>query len=263
MVSSPPKLVSKVDVRRAGERKHTELDWLDSWHSFSFGRHYDPANTHFGLLLVSNDDVVKPGMGFETHPHRDMEIVTWVLDGTLVHEDSKGNTGVIYPGLAQRMSAGTGVKHSEKNDSWRLDDEPHDQDVHFVQMWVPPDARSTTPGYEQLDISDQLGPVDAGSGELVVVASGMDAHRDRRAIFIRQRHAALHAARLQPGASIDSPVAAFVHLFVARGAVDLEGTGSLGTGDAARMTAAGGQRVTAGADGAEILVWEMAARLVN
>ncbi|MGH3774539.1 MAG: pirin family protein [Pseudonocardiaceae bacterium] len=261
MVGSPPKLVSKVDVRRADQRMHTELDWLDSRHSFSFGRHYDPANTHFGLLLVSNDDVVQPGMGFETHPHRDMEIVTWVLDGSLVHEDSKGNTGVIYPGLAQRMSAGTGIRHSEKNDSWRLDGEPHDQDVHFVQMWMPPDTRSTTPGYEQLDINSELGPVDAGSGELVVVASGMDAHRDRRAIFIRQQHAALHAARLQPGASVDVPAAAFVHLFVARGAVDLEGAGPLGTGDAARMTAAGGQRVTAGADGAEVLVWEMAAGL--
>jgi len=263
MVSSAPKLVSKVDVRRAGQRRHTELGWLDSRHSFSFGRHYDPANTHFGLLLVSNDDVVKPGMGFETHPHRDMEIVTWVLDGSLVHEDSAGNTGVIYPGLAQRMSAGTGIRHSEKNDSWRLDDEPHDQDVHFVQMWMPPDTRSTDPGYEQLDINSELGPVDGGSGDLVVVASGMDAHRDRRAIFIRQQHAALHAARLQPGGSVDLPAAAFVHLFVARGVVDLEGTGPLGTGDAARMTAAGGQRVTAGADGAEVLVWEMAARLAG
>jgi quercetin 2,3-dioxygenase len=263
VVSSAPKLVSKVDVRRAGQRMHTELGWLDSRHSFSFGRHYDPANTHFGLLLVSNDDVVKPGMGFETHPHRDMEIVTWVLDGSLVHEDSQGNTGVIYPGLAQRMSAGTGMQHSEKNDSWRLDDEPHDQDVHFVQMWVPPDTRSADPSYEQLDINNELGPVDAGSGDLVVVASGMDAYRDCRAIFIRQQHAALHAARLQPGCSVDLPAAAFVHLFVARGAVNLEGTGPLGTGDAARMTAAGGQRVTAGADGAEVLVWEMAARLAG
>jgi redox-sensitive bicupin YhaK (pirin superfamily) len=202
-------------------------------------------------------------MGFETHPHRDMEIVTWVLDGSLVHEDSQGNTGVIYPGLAQRMSAGTGMQHSEKNDSWRLDDEPHDQDVHFVQMWVPPDTRSADPSYEQLDINNELGPVDAGSGDLVVVASGMDAYRDCRAIFIRQQHAALHAARLQPGCSVDLPAAAFVHLFVARGAVNLEGTGPLGTGDAARMTAAGGQRVTAGADGAEVLVWEMAARLAG
>lgn len=262
MVSSALKLEPKVDVRRANQRKHTDLDWLDSRHSFSFGRHYDPANTHFGLLLVSNDDVVKPGMGFETHPHRDMEIVTWVLEGSLVHEDSKGNTGVIYPGLAQRMSAGTGIQHSEKNDSW-LDDERHDQDVHFVQMWMPPDSRSIDPSYEQLDINRELGPVDAGSGDLVVVASGMDAHRDRRSIFIQQRHAALYAARLQSGASVELPAAAFVHLFVARGAVELEGTGPLDTGDAARMTAAGGQRVTAGTNGTEVLVWEMAARLTN
>ena len=263
MVNSPPMLTPQVDVRPAAQRKHTDLDWLDSRHSFSFGRHFDPANTHFGLLLVNNDDVVDPGLGFETHPHRDMEIVTWVLDGSLVHEDSNGNCGVIYPGLAQRMSAGTGITHSEKNDSWRLNGERHDQDVHFVQMWVPPDTRSIEPGYQQLDINKELGPVDAGSGELVVVASGMDAHRDRRAISIRQQHAALHAARLQPGASVELPAAAFVHLFVARGAVDLEGTGPLGSGDAARLTVAGGQRVTAGPAGAEILVWEMAARLVN
>ena len=105
-----------VDLQRNGERFATQLGWLDSKHSFSFGHHYDPANTHFGLLLVSNDDVVAPGTGFETHPHRDMEIVTWVLDGGLVHQDSIGHNGVIYPGLAQRMSAGTGILHSEKND---------------------------------------------------------------------------------------------------------------------------------------------------
>ncbi|HEX5349232.1 MAG TPA: hypothetical protein VFW64_19330 [Pseudonocardiaceae bacterium] len=161
------------------------------------------------------------------------------------------------------MSAGTGIKHSEKNDSWRLDGEPHDQDVHFVQMWLPADTRSTAPSYQQLDINAELGPVDAGSGELVVAASGMDAHRDRSAIFIGHQHAALHAARLQPGASVDVPAAAFVHLYVARGAVDLEDTGPPDTGDAARLTAAGGQRITAAAGGAEILVWEMAARLTT
>ena len=260
MVSSPPKLLPRVDVRRAVDRRHTALDWLNSRHSFSFGRHFDPANTHFGLLLVNNDDVVQAEMGFEIHPHRDMEIVTWVLDGSLVHQDSEGNSGVIYPGLAQRMSAGTGIAHSEKNDSWRLGGERHNRDVHFVQMWVPPDTRSIEPSYQQLDINSELGPVEAGSGELVVVASGMDAHRDRRAISIRQQHAALHAARLQPGASVDLPSAAFVHLFVTRGAVDLEGTGSLATGDAARMTAAGAQGVTATST-AEILVWEMTARV--
>jgi redox-sensitive bicupin YhaK (pirin superfamily) len=261
MISAPLKLVPRVDVRRSAERKHTSLDWLSSRHSFSFGRHYDPTNTHFGLLLVNNDDVVQAGMGFEIHPHRDMEIITWVLDGSLVHEDSAGNFGVIYPGLAQRMSAGTGIQHSEKNDSWRLGGERHDRDVHFVQMWVPPDTRSIEPSYQQRDISSALGPPDAGSSELVVVASGMDAHRDRRAISIQQQHAALHAARLQSGASVELPAAAFVHLFIARGTVDLEGTGPLDTGDAARMTAAGGQRITAGPTGAEILAWEMHAGL--
>src|SRR3954467_14780992 len=141
-----------VDVRRAGERFWTRAGWLESWHSFSFGQHYDPANTHFGLLLVSNDDVVAPGTGFETHPHRDMEIVTWVLDGQLVHQDSSGHSGVIYPGLAQRMTAGRGIRHSEKNDSWRLGGEEHRNPVHFVQMWVVPDENSITPGYEQLEI---------------------------------------------------------------------------------------------------------------
>ena len=147
----------QLDLRRGGDRFATRIDWLDSKHSFSFGPHYDSANTHFGLLLVSNDDVVAPGSGFETHPHRDMEIVTWVLDGGLVHQDSTGHNGVIYPGLAQRMSAGTGILHSEKNDAWRLEDNPRPRDpVHFVQMWVVPDAPRVTPGYEQLDITEEL-----------------------------------------------------------------------------------------------------------
>ena len=106
-----------IDVRRAADRFATRIPWLDSHHSFSFGGHYDPANTHHGLLLVNNDDIVAPGTGFDTHPHRDMEIVTWVLRGSLVHQDSTGHAGVIYPGLAQRMSAGTGILHSEKNDA--------------------------------------------------------------------------------------------------------------------------------------------------
>ncbi|MEN3302243.1 pirin family protein, partial [Pseudonocardia sp.] len=112
--------VPEIDVRRAADRFASKISWLDSHHSFSFGAHYDPANTHHGVLLVNNDDIVKPGRGFDTHPHQDMEIVTWVLRGSLVHQDSSGHSGVIYPGLAQRMSAGTGILHSEKNDSWRL-----------------------------------------------------------------------------------------------------------------------------------------------
>jgi redox-sensitive bicupin YhaK (pirin superfamily) len=243
-------------VRRAGERFVTRVDWLDSKHSFSFGPHYDPRNTHFGLLLVSNDDVVLPGTGFETHPHRDMEIVTWVLEGSIVHQDSEGHSGVIYPGLAQRMSAGTGILHSEMNDSWRLHGgAAHSEPVRFVQMWVVPDEAKIRPGYEQLEISTEL-----ARGGLVLVASGRPAHDGQSAIRIKQRHAALYAARLAPGESAVLPEAPYVHLFVARGAVELDGADRLGEGDAARLTAAGGQRVRA-AEPAEILVWEMHARL--
>ena len=246
-----------VDVRRSADRFATKIGWLDSQHSFSFGHHYDARNTHFGLLLVNNDDVVAPGTGFETHPHRDMEIITWVLRGKLVHQDSQGHNGLIYPGLAQRMSAGTGILHSEKNDSWRLTGETsHDDPVHFVQMWVVPDESGITPGYEQLEIGDEL-----LRGGLVPVASGMPEHRDAAAIRIAQRHAALYAARLAPGQTVALPDAPFVHAFVAVGSVELEGTGPLATGDAARVTADGGRAVTAGPDGAEVLVWEMHARL--
>src|SRR3954447_4112064 len=146
-----------VDIRRAADRFATDIGWLDSKHSFSFSNHWDPQNTHHGLLLVNNDDIVTPGRGFDTHPHRDMEIVTWVLQGSLVHQDSEGNRGVIYPGLAQRMSAGTGILHSEKNDSWRVEGrEAHDEPVRFIQMWVPPDEAGIQPGYEQLEIEDKL-----------------------------------------------------------------------------------------------------------
>jgi redox-sensitive bicupin YhaK (pirin superfamily) len=244
-------LTPQVDVRRAEERFKTRLGWLDSKHSFSFSRHYDPANTHHGLLLVNNDDIVKPGTGFETHPHQDMEIVTWVLQGSLVHQDSEGHTGVIYPGLAQRMSAGTGILHSEKNDSWRLSGEAHTDPVHFVQMWVVPDESRITPGYEQLEIDHEL-----LSGRLVPVASGMPGHEGAAAIRIKNRYAALHAARLQPGQSVQLPEAPFLHLFVPRGSVTLEGAGQLAAGDAVRFTATGGQQVTA-VEPAEILVWEM------
>jgi quercetin 2,3-dioxygenase len=251
-----PRLSPKVDVRRADNRPATQIAWLDSHHSFSFGQHYDPTNTHHGLLLVNNDDIVLAGTGFETHPHRDMEIVTWVLRGSLVHQDSTGNSGVLYPGLAQRMSAGRGILHSEKNDSWRLGGEPHDEPVHFVQMWVVPDAQGITPGYEQLEIGDEL-----LRGGLVPVASGMAKHNGQSAISIANRYAALYAARLRPGQSVDLPEAPYLHLFVADGDVTLEGAGALHAGDAARLTATGGQRVSAAEAPAEILVWEMHATL--
>ncbi|HEY4017664.1 MAG TPA: pirin family protein [Pseudonocardiaceae bacterium] len=249
---APTGLSADTDLRRAEGRMHTKWSWLDSHHSFSFGRHFDPLNTHFGLLLVSNDDVVDPGAGFETHPHEDMEIVTWVLRGQLVHQDSEGNADVIYPGLAQRMSAGTGILHSEKNDAWRLTGQAeHTDPVHFVQMWVVPDEPGIRPGYEQLEIDDEL-----LRGGLVPVASGMPRDAGRSAIRIKQRDAALFAARLVAGGNVALPVAPYVHLFVARGTVTLEGGGLLGAGDAARITASDGQRVTA-VEPAEILVWEM------
>ena len=245
-----------IDVRRAADRPRTRIPWLDSKHSFSFSRHWDPGNTHHGLLLVNNDDIVLPGTGFETHPHRDMEIVTWVLQGSLVHQDSTGHSGVIYPGLAQRMSAGTGILHSEKNDSWNLaGGDRHDDPVHFVQMWVVPDEGGITPGYEQLEIEDEL-----LRGGLVPVASGMDKHDGASAIRIKNRYAALYAARLKTDQSVELPEAPYLHLFVPRGMVDLEGAGTLSTGDAVRFTATGGQKVTA-LEPSEILVWEMHAEV--
>ena len=173
---------------------------------------------------MNNDDVVKPGQGFDTHPHRDMEIVTWVLRGSLVHQDSTGHSGVIYPGLAQRMSAGSGILHSEKNDSWTLTgDETHEEPVHFVQMWVVPDESGITPGYQQLEIDDEL-----LRGGLVTIASGMPEHAGDAAITIRNRYAALRGARLQPGDSVELPHAPYLHLFVPRGEVTLEGRGPAG-----------------------------------
>ncbi|MDV3130398.1 pirin family protein [Mycobacterium sp. 21AC1] len=232
---------SPVDIRRATDRGLTTTDWLQSRHSFSFGDHYDPDNTHHGLLLVNNDDIVAPAAGFDTHPHRDMEIVTWVLEGELAHEDSMGNSGVIYPGLAQRMSAGTGVQHSEKNGSGQ-------DPVHFVQMWVLPDTAGVTPGYQQQEITlaNTLTPIASGAHDA--------------AVTLGNRNATLHGARLQPGDAVELPQAPFVHLFVARGEVTLEDTGALTAGDAARLTASGGQQVIA-ATAAEILVWEMHASL--
>ena len=233
---------TEIDIRRAHGRFHTEISWLDSWHSFSFSNHYDPANTHHGLLLVSNDDTVKAGTGFRTHPHRDMEIITWVVDGELEHKDSEGNKGIIYPGLAQRMSAGTGIWHSEMN--------PHaSKDVHFIQMWVVPDTQGITPGYEQLDINGYL-----AKGGLVPVASGKG---HDGAISIRQKGAALWGGRLLPGQTVTVPDNAHVHLYVAKGSVHLEQAGSLSAGDAVRLTAAGARKLTAeGTTGAEVLIWE-------
>ena len=226
-------------IQRADHRFETNLGWLDSKHNFSFGGHYDPANVGHGLLIVNNDDIVAPGGGFGTHPHRDMEIVTWVLDGKLEHRDSEGNEGVIYPGLAQRMSAGRGITHSEMNHSQTMP-------VRFVQMWVVPDTGGIDPGYEQLDVNEAL-----DGGGLVEVASGRGT---AGAISLHQAGAAMSVARLAPGEAVAVPDAPFGHVFAAQGSVRL-GDEYLEQGDSARLTGAGEIELTATSD-AGVIVWE-------
>jgi len=235
--------MSTITVQRTADRFVTNVGWLDSKHSFNFGPHRSPDHRGHGLLLVNNDDVVAPGQGFGTHSHHDMEIVTWVLAGRLEHRDSTGTEGVLYPGLAQRMSAGSGIRHSEMNAS---SDEP----VHFVQMWVPPDTEGVPPGYEQRDINEAL-----AAGGLVAIASGQG---HETAIRIHQRDAVLWGARLQIGESVAVPADAHVHLFVALGAGALDVAGEVGQGDAVRLTDAGSTTFTAAADGTELLVWATA-----
>lgn len=254
-----------IDVRRSADRFVTRTDWLDSRHSFSHGAHYDPENTHFGLLVAHNADVVGAGRGFDPHPHRDVEIVTWVLRGTLAHDDSAGHRGRARPGLVQRLTAGSGVRHSEYATA--------DADVHLVQMWVLPQEGGVQPGYAQRDMTVEL-----ARGRLVVVASGMPRHADPRhageqhageqhareqhdgALTIRQPSAALHAARL-PAAAVETlPSAPFVHVYVAHGSVqigEVPTRNMLERGDAARISGSDGLRMTAGPAGSEVLVWEM------
>jgi len=231
-----------ITIQRPDERFITDIGWLDSKHSFNFGDHYSPDHRGHGLLLVNNDDTVAPASGFGTHGHRDMEIVTWVLSGTLEHRDSEGNHGVLYPGLAQRMSAGRGIRHSEMNPS-------PDTPVHFVQMWVLPDTAGVQPGYEQQDINEQL-----AGGDLVPIASGKG---HPGTVSIHQRNAVLYGARIRPGGTVSIPDDAHVHVFVALGSAVLDGV-ELAQGGAARLTNGGSPTLTAGPDGAEVLVWATA-----
>ncbi len=245
-----PGRAESVDVRRSDQRRATRTEWLESRHSFAFGRHYDPANTSFGLLLVSNDDLVAPGAGFAAHPHRDVEIVTWVLEGSLAHEDSTGRRGVLHPGSAQRISAGTGIVHSERNAA-------ADRPLRFVQMQVQPDEPSVRPGYEQRELA--LSELD---GAWCTVASGLRRHAGGTGVRLHQRDAALHVTRLGPGQELLLPIAPYLHAYLASGSVDLERTGVLHDGDAVRITGSGGQRLSARAP-AEVLVWEMHAELAR
>jgi redox-sensitive bicupin YhaK (pirin superfamily) len=209
-----------IDVRRANERGLTRTDWLDSRHTFSFGDYRDPQHMGFGALRVINEDRVRPGAGFPTHGHRDMEIVTWVLSGALQHRDSLGTGSVIRPGEIQRMSAGAGIQHSEFNAS-------QDEPVHFLQIWIQPNRTGLAPGYEQRAI-----PAAELDGRLRVIAApdGRDGavrvHQDARIL----------AARLTPGAEVRHALApgrgAWVQ--IARGAAELAGE-KLAAGDGAAV----------------------------
>jgi redox-sensitive bicupin YhaK (pirin superfamily) len=232
-----------ITVQRAADRFVTDINWLDSKHSFNFGGHYREGEGGHGLLLVNNDDIVAPGGGFGTHGHRDMEIVTWVLSGNLEHHDSEGNHGLLFPGLAQRMSAGRGIRHSEQNASTT---EP----VHFVQMWVLPDTAGVDPGYEQRDINDAL-----AVGTLVPIASGQG---HDGAVSIHQRDAVLWGGRLPASTTVDLPTAEHVHVFIALGDGTLSDGTQVSSGDGVRITGQHTLAFTAGPEGAELLVWATA-----
>jgi hypothetical protein len=229
-------------LRRAGERGHADHGWLDSFHTFSFADYHDPAHMGFRALRVINDDTVAPGGGFGAHPHRDMEIISYVLDGALAHRDSMGTGSVIQPGDVQRMSAGTGVVHSELNAS-------KTDDVHFLQIWLQPARRGLPPGYEQRSF-----PAAEKAGRLRLVASpdGRDGsvtvHTD----------ASLYAGVLGAGETAELPLApgrhAWVH--VARGAARVNGH-DLTAGDGLALSDEALVRIE-GQDRGEVLVFDLA-----
>lgn len=237
-----------MNVRRAGERFVTSAPGRTSWHAFSFGEHYDPDRIGFGPLMVCNTDLVEIDRGYPDHPHRDAEIITWVLAGSLRHSDSFGNVGVVHPGLAQRMSAGSGIVHAEVNDAYRLDPDRAPQPVSFVQMWVRPDLPGATPGYAQRElVMDDLATT------LVPVASG--SHPDA-AIDLGTRGATLWVTRTGPGVRRELPDSDGLFVLVGRGEIELERAGALSAGDTAEVTGRGGSAIIGRAD-AEVLVWEL------
>jgi redox-sensitive bicupin YhaK (pirin superfamily) len=229
-------------LRRANERGHADHGWLNSYHTFSFADYYDPEAMGFRALRVINEDRVAPGGGFPRHGHRDMEIISYVLEGALAHQDTTGTSSVIEPGDVQRMSAGTGVQHSEMNAS---SSEP----VHFLQIWIIPDRPGHTPGYEQKHFT----PEDR-RGTLRVVASpdGRDG-----SITIHQ-DATLSAGLLGKGESATHAVAAdrYAWVQVARGSVEIDGE-TLVAGDGLAAAGAGELTIT-GVDDAEVLVFDLA-----
>jgi len=229
-----------ITVRKSNERGHAEHGWLDSYHTFSFADYYDPAHTHFRDLRVINEDYVAPEMGFGMHPHRDMEIITYVVSGALQHKDSMGNTAVMRGGDVQRISAGTGILHSEINASTK---EP----VHLLQIWIIPDRKGVTPGYAEKSYAQ------AAPGKLHLVASktGRDG-----SISINQ-NANLYLGKLAAGETIAQVLGAKRHgwLQLIKGELNVNGT-RLQPGDAAAIKETEKVILTAAAD-AEFLLFDL------
>ena len=244
-----------VEIHRAGDRFRTTAPGLDSRHSFSFGPHYDPDNLGFGPLLVSNEDRLAPGAGFDRHAHRGVDIVTWVLSGTLEHEDSIGRRHQLTAGTAQRLRAGSGVHHAEH--AAAAGEHPG---AHYVQMWLRSQDPHAAPDYSWADFDARLDG--RGAPRLVTVASA--APTDDTALTLDQPGAEFAVGRLPGRTEVDVPVAGLVHVFVARGGVRLEARpgrsapngDELRAGDAARITGAD-QVVLTADDDAEILVWRL------
>ena len=231
-----------IALRKSGERGHADHGWLDSHHTFSFADYYDPREMGFATLRVINEDRVQGGRGFGTHPHRDMEIISYVLDGALEHKDSMGTGSVIRPGDVQRMSAGTGVSHSEYNHS------PSEQ-VHFLQIWIEPKRRGVKPSYEQKNF-----PREEKKGRLRLVASPDGANGS---VQINQ-DAWIYAAVLdgEDAATYALPSGHNAYVHVARGRVSVNGQ-ALEAGDGAKITAEPRLRFADGQD-AEILLFDLA-----
>ncbi|GAA4414379.1 pirin family protein [Quisquiliibacterium transsilvanicum] len=230
-----------IEIRRSEERGYADHGWLQSFHSFSFAGYHDPRHMGFGPLRVINEDRVAPGTGFGAHGHRDMEIISYVLDGALAHRDNMGNGSVIRPGDVQRMSAGRGVQHSEFN---------HDKlgQTHFLQIWIEPSARGIEPGYE-----DRRFDADAKRGRLALIASsdGRDG-----SVTIHQ-DASVHAGLFDGDERAELPIAPGRRIYVhmARGALMVNGQ-RLEAGDALKL--AGEERlVLEGGREAEVLVFDL------
>lgn len=210
-----------IEIRSAAARGHADHGWLNTWHSFSFADYYDPNNMGFRSLRVINEDFIAPAMGFGMHPHRDMEIITYVLEGAIRHKDNLGNGSVIVPGEVQRMSAGTGIVHSEFNGS-------ESEQAHLLQIWIMPDKRGAEPGYDQRPF-----PKTEIDGRLRLVAS-----RDGRdgALSINQ-DVDLYASSLEAGTRLEHRLAPGRHAWVqvARGVLNINGT-TLAAGDGAAIS---------------------------